>query len=893
MISNRIPRLGRVPATLAKAGSFLFVLFFLYSGAAAQLIPCEAPRSETTKFGQLSRKSLEGECKRRLRRSLKPRAVGGQPDVSISGHVTHQNGVRLSGVTMTIVNSDDNSTRTVITDEMGNYFFGAIPYGSHIELTPSRSGYAFFPPSVIWEGIVEDEIWNFIAAGPPPPPPPPPANQPTLAWSSYFDNTPHLADYNGLIGRDGAGNVYVGGTSYAQDDTSGNTDIVLFKTDANGNRVWSRTFDGAGHYKDALRDMIVDAAGNVYIAGYSYVTNVGNPAFNSYDYIVLKYNADGGLVWTKYYGGNEGYDDFARSLKVDSAGNVYVGGYSWGIGTYANYATVKYDSNGNQVWAKRFAGGNGEILFEVEVDGSGNVYVTGYSNRTAAGGSEDIVTIKYNSAGVQQWLNRYNSPTDDTDEGYGLELTAAGDVLVLGETYDFVESKPLVHKINGSTGEAMWTQDLSTMDPDRSEAPQTIRLASDGSIIVAGMLYDDFSYNVDSFVAKLDANATVQWVESYDGPADEDYDGDPKLALGGDGSVYLAVTSEGFANADIQVVKYTPAGVVNWTYRYGNPFFGDDYVMDYSVEGSQRSMLLDSQGNVYVAGESYIPEQSTDLVVFKLEPVAQTRAVAFDFDGDRKADISIYRPDTGTWWVLNSSDGSYTTTNWGISSDKIVPADYDGDGRFDKAVYRDGTWYVLRTSTGGYTINNFGIANDQPVPSDFDNDGKADLSVFREGIWHLLRSSDGAYRANQFGLSSDLPIPGDYDSNRLSDVAVFRGGRWFVRYQTELPIASAQFGLPADKPVPADFDGDKKTDYAVFRQGTWYIWESRMGSPSIIQWGLDGDIPAPADYDGDGKADLAVYRAGVWYIRRTTDGGATIIRFGLATDKPVPAAYVR
>jgi outer membrane protein assembly factor BamB len=195
---------------------------------------------------------------------------------------------------------------------MGNYFFGSIPYGSHAELTPSRVNYQFFPPAVIWEGIVEDEVWNFIAVGPPPPPPPPPANQPTLAWSSYFDNSPQLADYNALIGRDGSGQVYVAGTSYTEDDTTGNTDIVLFKTDANGNRVWSRTFDGPGNYKDAIRDMIVDTAGNVYLAGYSYSVDPTNPALNSYDYVLVKYNSSGDLLWSRFYGGTVAGDRFIR-----------------------------------------------------------------------------------------------------------------------------------------------------------------------------------------------------------------------------------------------------------------------------------------------------------------------------------------------------------------------------------------------------------------------------------------------------------------------------------------------------------------------------------------------------------------------------------------------------
>jgi hypothetical protein len=97
---------------------------------------------------------------------------------------------------------------------------------------------------------------------------------------------------------------------------------------------------------------------------------------------------------------------------------------------------------------------------------------------------------------------------------------------------------------------------MSAIDAGRGEYPETIRLDASGNIILAGMLFDELTYNVDTFVAKLDPEAVIVWAETYDGPSDEDYDGDPKITIGTDGSIFLAVTSEGFANADIQVIKY-------------------------------------------------------------------------------------------------------------------------------------------------------------------------------------------------------------------------------------------------------------------------------------------------------------------------------------------------
>jgi len=280
----------------------------------------------------------------------------------------------------------------------------------------------------------------------------------------------------------------------------------------------------------------------------------------------------------------------------------------------------------------------------------------------------------------------------------------------------------------------------------------------------------------------------------------------------------------------------------------------------------------------------------------------QQRSTMFDFDGDAKADMSIFKPTDGTWWRLNSStnNATYNVLQMGVGTDQIVPADYTGDGKADVAVWRPSTaeWFVLRSEDNSYYGLQWGATGDIPVPGDFDGDGKADVAVFRpsQGLWYILQSTAGV-RIDSFGNASDKPVVGDYDGDGKADVAIFRPstGDWWVARSTAGLIA-IHFGGPGDRVTPADFTGDGKTDLAVFRPSTsvWYVLRSEDTTFYGFQFGTSTDIPAPADYDGDGKADVAIFRpaAGQWWVAAST-AGVSSVGWGSPGDTPVPSAYVR
>ncbi len=161
------------------------------------------------------------------------------------------------------------------------------------------------------------------------------------------------------------------------------------------------------------------------------------------------------------------------------------------------------------------------------------------------------------------------------------------------------------------------------------------------------------------------------------------------------------------------------------------------------------------------------PEQGCTIGAFEFWRTNIIRAPS-NFDGDTASDITVYRPSSGTWYVLQSLANytTYAAYQWGAAADMPVPGDYDGDGATDLAVYRPstGTWYVLQSSGGQapYLITQWGTMSDIPVPGDYDADRKTDIAFFRPstGEWFVLKSGSVYTASNTYvwGTGTDIPV---------------------------------------------------------------------------------------------------------------------------------------
>jgi len=131
-----------------------------------------------------------------------------------------------------------------------------------------------------------------------------------------------------------------------------------------------------------------------------------------------------------------------------------------------------------------------------------------------------------------------------------------------------------------------------------------------------------------------------------------------------------------------------------------------------------------------------------------------------NYDGDHKTDLALWNPFVSIWKIFNTDPPQKFF--WGIANGIHVPADYNGDGATDFIVFKDGTWYIkLSNSSGTQSTVSWGLSGDVPVPQDYDGDGKADLTVFRPWTseWWILKSSDNSYTVVAFGGQGDILVP--------------------------------------------------------------------------------------------------------------------------------------
>ncbi|MBS1550542.1 MAG: SBBP repeat-containing protein [Bacteroidetes bacterium] len=363
-----------------------------------------------------------------------------------------------------------------------------------------------------------------------------------LQWAAKYNGTGNVDDEARAIAVDGSGNVYVTGNSYS---TAINSDFVTIKYNSNGDSVWVKKYDYFTSY-DVATSIAVDNFGNVYVTGGS--------GSSSGDYATIKYNSNGDSLWVRRFNGPGFGEDLATSLILDDSNNVYITGVCFP----GNFGTVKYNSAGVLQWSAIYnapvAVSNGETTVISDLDQSHNIYITGRS--MGSGTNYDIATVKYNSAGVQQWAARYNGTGNNLDFPYGIKADGSGNVYVTGRSdgsgtgYDFVTVK------YNLSGDQQWAARYTSAGA-RGEYATSIDVDGTGNVYITGIM-DANGTSLDFTTIKYNSNGEQLWMTRYDnGQGINGYDAACSIVLDSSGNIFVTGSSVQTGNSeDFCTVKY-------------------------------------------------------------------------------------------------------------------------------------------------------------------------------------------------------------------------------------------------------------------------------------------------------------------------------------------------
>ena len=403
-------------------------------------------------------------------------------------------------------------------------------------------------------------------------------------WIARYNGPANSIDIPCAIVVSSSGNVYVTGCSKGK-----NTDIdyATVAYNSSGKRLWVARYNGSADSKDRACAIAVSSSEIVYVTGCS----EGSGSF--YDYATIAYDSLGNQLWVSRYNGPGNFRDCAQAVAVSESGNVYVTGWSEGSRTNYDYATVAYDGFGNQLWVARYDGPANmrDYAHAIASDAMGNVYVTGvsYGDETYS----DFATVAYDGFGKQLWVARYDGPANEKDYACDLAIDSSGSTYVTGWSKGNGTNYDYATVAYDSNGKQRWVSRYNA-PTDFHDYAKAIAVNPSGNIFVTG--WSEGSRTAyDYATVAYDRSGKQIWVSRYNGPANfRDYA--EAIAIDPSGNVYVTGGSGSFVNEtsyDYATVAYDSAGNQLWVSRYNGAANADDLA---------RAIAIDSKGAVYVTG---------------------------------------------------------------------------------------------------------------------------------------------------------------------------------------------------------------------------------------------------------------------------------------------------
>jgi len=388
-----------------------------------------------------------------------------------------------------------------------------------------------------------------------------------IQWSQNYNGQGNWDDNLTAICTDAGGNIYVTGGS---DEGPTSVDYTTIRYNSSGGVVWKSSYAGLGMDNDDVASSItVDASENVYVTGAS----AGVASFMWADYATIKYNQYGDTLWTARLGGSG--NDRATAIAVDDAGFVYVTGYVDGGAQHYNYGTVKYTPDGDTVWVRVYngPGNDDDLATAIGLDETGNVFVTGQS----WGIYDDYATVKYNPDGVQLWVARYNGPVNSYDKACSLAVDVTGNVYVTGSSggtginYDYATVK------YSPAGSELWVARYNGPD-NYNDYAVDMAMDPQGGICVTGYSENAPSPYIstrDFLTVKYNSDGQEQWFHRYNG-AGNYHDEATAITSDQTGNFYVTGKSTYYQatnGSDMVTIKFSTTTPVDDNPVTNNTFF--------------------------------------------------------------------------------------------------------------------------------------------------------------------------------------------------------------------------------------------------------------------------------------------------------------------------------
>ena len=346
---------------------------------------------------------------------------------------------------------------------------------------------------------------------------------------------------------------------------------------------WVARYDGPSGFSEYVSAMALDSNGNVYVTG----TDSEEPP----GFVTIKFDANGQFVWARRYSGGMSIMATPKLIEVDLQCNVYVGASD------VDYIIIKYDSNGVQQWVKRYrgSGGGGHEIKDLILDNDENVYALATGSVSNIGTERDVGTVKYNSSGDTVWIRNYSNLIDIMEWPSSMDSYDFTRLNIAGktETYPFspMDFLTLSYDLDGTLRWARtWNGPGNMWD-----VAYDVAVDKNGNTYVTGYAQMDSTFDEDIVTIKYDSNGNEKWVRFYDGPADSfSYDYGRFVRADPFGNIIVSGVENGqFTYGDFCTIKYDSLGNQLWHRTYNGVANRSDY-----VEG----LAVDKYGDIYLIG---------------------------------------------------------------------------------------------------------------------------------------------------------------------------------------------------------------------------------------------------------------------------------------------------